>query len=131
VNPARTYVDEISARVGRPIGKADRLGEIPRLAVGEPVGRRDADEQRLVVGPHLADSRDDLQGEPDPPLEVAAVGVVTCVCHRREELVEQVAVGSMDFGDLEARTVGADGGLDKGLGDRRDILVTHPARRRR
>jgi len=72
----------------------------PQAALG-PVGRRDAHEQRTVVGPHRADRVGDLDEQPGAVLERAAVLVGPRVRQRRQELVEQVPVRGVQLDDVE------------------------------
>ena len=86
------------------------LGQHPRDLGGlveveaalDPVGGADPDEDRPVVGPHLAHGVDDGEQQAAATGQVAAPRVGTPVGQRRQELVEQVAVGCVDLGHLEA-----------------------------
>ena len=49
--------------------------------------------------------------------ERAAVTVSALVRFRPEELVEQVAVGTMELDGVESRVTGVDGGSGVGIGD--------------
>ena len=57
---------------------------------------------------------DDLKQQADAIGEAAAVGIGPVVGERREEFVDQVAVGSMDLNKVEARGIGTAGRLGKG-----------------
>jgi len=50
------------------------------------------------------------------------------VGYRREELVEEVAVGGVDFGYFEPCVEGALGRGAEGVDDRFDILLVHRSR---
>lgn len=108
-------VEQIDAVLLEEGGEAHGLLGRPAVLL-RPVGGGDAEEERLVVGPHGADRVDDLEGEAHPVVEGAAVLVRADVGVRREELADQVAVRAVDLGDLEARVQGATGALGE-LGD--------------
>ena len=72
VDPAGADVDEVDAERAEVGRQPRRVVDGPRLAVGQPVRRGGADEQRDAPG----DGVDDLPQEPRPALEVAAVGVL-------------------------------------------------------
>ena len=85
----------------------------------DPVGRGQPDEQRLVVGPGRADGVGRLDEQPRAVLQRAAVLVVALVGQRREELVQQVAVGGVQLDDVEPGVVGASRGGGERRGDAR------------
>jgi hypothetical protein len=93
-------VDQIDTLLGQPARDLRDLGDVE--AALDPVGRADPDEQRPLLGPHRADRVDDVQQQLASAGEVASPRVGTPVGQRGEELVEQVAVGGVDLGDLEA-----------------------------
>src|SRR5690606_20107178 len=101
-------VDEVDAAVSEEAGQADRVVAGP--SAFHPVGGGDAGEQGPVGGPHLADGLGDLQQQPDPVVEAAAVAVGAVVDEGRVELVGQVAVGEVEFDDVEAGGFRAAGG---------------------
>ena len=103
---------EVDACLFHEFGEGDGLREVPAGAegLGGPVGGGDADEEGQVLGPCGADGADDFEGEADAIVEAAAVFVGAVVGEGREELVEQVAVGGVDFDEVEAGGEGAMGG---------------------
>ena len=113
---------------------AELLGHLRDLVDREPaldpVGRGQPDEQRLVVGPRGADGVGRLDEQPGAVLQRAAVLVVALVGQRREELVQQVAVGGVQLDDVEAGVVGPAGGRGERRGDARDLVEGQRVRRR-
>ena len=81
-------------------GEPGALLEVP--AAVDPVGAGDPDQQRRGVRQRRPHGVDGLEEEPDPVVERAAVVVVAVVGERREELVQQVAVGRVDLHGVEA-----------------------------
>lgn len=67
----------------------------------QPVRGRHAHQQRQFVRPHLPHRLDHFQYEANPVFEGAPVLVGAIVAGRRQELVEKVAVGGMNFHGLE------------------------------
>ena len=96
----------------------------------QPVGGRDAEEQRLVVGPHLPYGVHDFEGESGAVLVGAAVGVGAVVGVRGEELVDQVAVGAVDLGDLETGGQGPACGVRELAHDLPDLISGQLGRHR-
>ena len=80
-------------------GEGDGLGEIPACAegVGSPVCGGDADEKRQVFGPGGADGFDDFEGETGAVFEAAAVLIGAVIGERREELVQEIAMGGVAY----------------------------------
>ena len=121
---ARGDVDEVDAVSTQETGERDGL--VGRPAVVNPVGGRDADKKREVGWPGSADGVDDLQEEAGAVLEAAAVSIGALIGERREELMQQIAVGSVDLNEVEAGGKGAfcrlregrDDGVDTGLVER-------------
>jgi hypothetical protein len=111
-----------------PVGQARGVPDRPGLAALETVRRGDADEDRLPVGPDLPDRSGDLTDQAAPALEVAAVVVLAAIGDRREELVEQVAVGAVDLRDLEAGLPGPAGRRPEGVDDRLDARLVEAFR---
>ena len=111
-------VYEIDICLLEEFGEGDGLGEVPACAegLGSPVGGGDADEKRQVLGPGGADGFDDFEGEASAVFEAAAVFVGAVVGERREELVQEVAVGGVYLDEVEAGGEGAMGCCDE-VGD--------------
>jgi len=105
-------VDEVDAGLLHELCEGYGLGEIPACAegFGGPVGGGDADQDGEVLRPRRADGVDDFEGEADAVFEAAAVLVGAVVGEGREELVEEIAVGGVDFDEVEAGGEGAVGG---------------------
>lgn len=114
-------VDEVDAMSAEEACESDRV--IWRPAALSPIRRRDADEEGEVGRPNCADCVDDLKQEARAVFEAAAVGIRAVIGERRQELMEQIAVGSVDLNEVEACSVGAlcrpcesrDDGVDAGL----------------
>lgn len=105
-------VEDIDTAVGEDLGQLDALVDGPAvsapLRVGvEPVGGADADEQRHVLGDGFARGIDELDGEAGAVLEATAVLIGALVDGGREEARDEIAVGEMQFNDVEAGTHGA------------------------
>jgi len=105
-------IDQIDALLLHELRKGYGLGEVPACAegFGGPVGGGDADEERQVLRPDGADGADDLEREANAVVEAAAVFVGAVVGEGREELVEEVTVGGVNFDEVEACGAGAVGG---------------------
>ena len=82
------------------VGEGAGLVQVP--APLHPVGGGDADQQRPALRPDRPHGAHHLQRKPHAPGQVAAMGVVAPVGERREELVQQVAVGAMHLERVEA-----------------------------
>ena len=131
VDTAAGDVDQVRPGVGEERGQPHRVVHVPRVAVREPVGRRDADEHGLPVGPDVADGGDDLAQEPRAVLEAPAVLVVAVVGDGRAELVEEVAVGRVDLRDLETDVARALRGGRERVDHLRDPVGVEPSSGRR
>jgi hypothetical protein len=92
-------VDQVDAVLPQVRAQPRALLDVP--AAVDPVGARDPHHQRHAVRDRGAHRVDGLEQQPDPVVEGAAVGVVAPVGQRREELVEQVAVGGVDLDRVE------------------------------
>ena len=101
-------------------GEGDGVFDGP-AALG-PVGGGDAEPEGQALGPDVADGCDDLAQEAGAVVEAAAVVVGAGVDQRREKLVDQVAVGGVDFDQFEAGLEGAAGGFGKGVDDGGDAF---------
>src|ERR1039458_770439 len=93
-------VDEIDAVLLENASERDGLIEVP-TAVG-PVSGGDADEEGQVLGQLSANGIDGFDKQTDTVFEAATVAVCPPVGERRKEFVEQVAMGRVDFDDVES-----------------------------
>lgn len=107
---AGAAIEEIEAEWHEVLGEADRVLNGP--AAFDPVGGGDAYEEGLFFGPDGADGGDELAVESGPVFVGAAVGVSAGVTEGAEELVEEVAVGAVEFDAVEIGAVSAVGGSD-------------------
>ncbi len=107
---ARRAVDHVDAAQLELLGVGHRVVHGP--AAVQPIDRRDAQEQRLVLGPRGAHRLRHLEGKARAAGEVAAVGIVARVRQRRQKLMHQIAVRIVNLEDVEAglqRTLGGVG----------------------
>lgn len=111
-------VDEVDAFGLEELCEFNGLGEIPGGAEGFgcPVGGGDADEDGEMLRPGGADGADGFEREADAVFERAAVVVGAVIGEGREELVEEVAVGAVDFDEIEAGGEGTVGSCSE-VGD--------------
>ncbi len=82
-------------------GQFDRFIRIP--AILDPVGRRYPHEQRQLLRPYLTHGLRHLQYKTDTVFKRAAVLILALIAERRQELMQQIAVGSMQLHHLEIR----------------------------
>jgi hypothetical protein len=87
-----------------------------------PVRGGDAEPQRETFGPNFADGIDDLAQDAGAVLKAATVLVGAGVDQWREELVNEVAVGSVDFDEFKASFEGAASALGESMGDASDAF---------
>ena len=120
-------VEETAAALLQFMRVGERLLEIP--AAFEIVGRGEAQAQRHVRRHHLAHRLEHLQRKAHAIGERSAVLVVALVGERREEFVQQVAVGAVDLDRIEPQTHGAFGGLAEGGLHPRETGLVERARR--
>ena len=88
-------------------------------------------EQRLLGRPHRAHVLGDLDREPHAVHLVAAVRVGALVGDRRQELMDQIAVGAVDLENVEAGLVGAHRRLAPLADHVAHLVVRERARHRR
>jgi len=108
-------VDEVDAVSAEEAGESNGVVDGPTLF--DPIAGRDADEERKVRGPGGADCVDDLEEKACAVLEAASVRVGALIGEGREKLVEQIAVGGVDFNEVETGSEGAFRGTAEGLDD--------------
>ena len=97
---ARRAIDHIDAKSEQKPRELDRLVDVP--SAFNPIGRRDSHEQRAALGQHASYRRDAFAKKPRPIVERAAVGVSAAIAQRRQKLVNQIAVGGVNFDHREA-----------------------------
>ena len=66
-------------------------------AAFDPIRCRHPDTEWPVIGPYSARSFKTLKRKAHPPLQTAAIAILTLVGNGREELMEQIAVRHMQF----------------------------------
>ena len=108
-------VDQVDAMRAEEARKGNGFVDGP-AALG-PIGGGDADEERQVRRPAARTASTTSSSEADAVLEAAAVGVGALIGERREELVNQVAVGGVDLDEVKAGGEGAMRGLGEGVDD--------------
>ncbi len=113
-------VDEVDPVLLQQYAETPALLDVP--ATVDPVRAGDAHQQRRGVRQCRAHRVDHLEDEAGAVLEGAAVAVLPTVRDRREELVEEVAVGGVDLDGVEARRDGTPGGVGEGLHHLVDLL---------
>ena len=84
---------------------------------------READDEALAGA--LADALDDRGRKAHPVRERAAPAVVPAVRPRGPELIDQGVVGGEQLDPVEARRLGARGGLREAFDDRLDLGLAH------
>ena len=101
------------------LAKLNGLLAVP--AAFDPVGSRQPDAHRHGVAHCLADRLKDFQRIAHSVLQRTAVLVAALVAERREKLVQQIAVGGVQFNQLKAQPLGAQRAGDEGRFDARQI----------
>ena len=114
-------IDQVDATGAELPGERDGVVDGPTIF--GPVGCGDTDEEGQVGGPDGAHGVNNLEGKAGAVLEAAAIGVGALVGEGREEFVEQVAVGRVDFDDVEASGGSAPGRLLEGANDGVDAVL--------
>ncbi len=106
-------VDEVDAEGLDEAGELD--GVVNRPAAFDPISSGDAEEEREMVRHFGADGFNDFAEETGAIVERAAVFVLAEIGNWREEFVDEIAVGAVDFDDLETGGEGAAGGGGEGV----------------
>ncbi len=117
---AARHGDEVAA--ARLQFARERARVVERPATVDPVGRRDAHTQRALARPLGAHRVEHLQREAHAVVQAAAMRVAALVAQRRQEAVQQVAVGGVQLDQLEAQARRAPGGLHEGIAHRLHAL---------
>ena len=97
--------------------------DLPSTALA--VDTRGAKEQRAVLRPRVAGSFDHLEAEPHAAGEIAAVAIVAAIGDGREELLDDVAVGAVDFADVETGIERASARFRVTLNNAPDVVAIH------
>ena len=123
-------MDNIHSGILGPLRDLDSLLDLKRsdIEVLDRVGGRQAKEDGFLSIKVGADLGNDLEQEASAVLERASVLVGAMVGDGREELVDQVAVSTVDLDRVHASLVGAGGGGAKGLDDLLDFFDRQFAR---
>ena len=110
-----------SSRSGRRRASFSRRASATDCSMSQPPSAQSVPEMRTNSGQSLGHAartaRTTSRSEPHAVLERAAVLVGALVAQRREELVQQVAVGGVDLDHPEAGVPGALGRVDEGVDD--------------
>ena len=112
-------VNIVTAQRFQLLAKLNGLLAVP--AAFDPVGCRQPDAHRHGVAHCLADRLKDFQRIAHSVLQRTAVLVAALVAERREKLVQQIAVGGVQFNQLKAQPLGAQRAGDEGRFDARQI----------
>ena len=112
--PARGAIHHIHAQRLQRLGQRHRVAHVP--AALRAIERGDAEEERLMGGPDLANRLGDLKREAHPPSQVAAIAIIAGIGDGREEGGDEIAMRAMHLGDIKARRIGAARGGDE-IGD--------------
>ncbi len=103
----------------------DLLGVVEGESPGDELVGAEAHAQGEVGAHRLADGGDQLQSEPHPVLEVAAVLVVPEVGERRHELAGQGAVAELQLHPVEPALAGMGGAAGEVIDHLTDVLDLH------
>mmetsp|Transcript_62125 Transcript_62125/g.171843 ORF Transcript_62125/g.171843 Transcript_62125/m.171843 type:complete len:730 (+) Transcript_62125:1758-3947(+) len=117
------HVDQVGAR--RLEGRGDGNGVFRRGATGHPVVGRDAHRHRPVLRPDGAQRPEDLQRIAQPAVERTAIVVAALVGEGRDEAGQQIAVGAVQFQQVEAGGRRAAGGRDEVLAHPVHVVAGH------
>ena len=101
------------------LAKLNGLLAVP--AAFDPVGSRQPDAHRHGVAHRLADRVKHFQRIAQTVFQRTAVLITALIAERREKLVQQIAVGGVQFNQLKAQTLGAQRAGDKRRFDARHI----------
>ena len=102
----------ITSHPGAGHGGGDRHRVVTVVAARHPVGGREADRQREVVGPYRPNRPHHLERVAEPVADRTAVLVFTPVAQRRQEARHQVPVGEVELEQVEAEVGASLGGGD-------------------
>ncbi len=106
-----------------------RVVEAPQPALA--VHRGDTEEQRPILWPGGPHRLGDLERKTHAVLARAAIAIGAAVRHRREELVDQIAMRAVDFADVVARVGGALRRIAARGEHGADVVVVHLDRHRK
>ena len=109
--PTYTSHRSTSSSHARTNGSTSRCKLHP-LRAPQAVGRQ-ANRQRAIAADGIPHAFDDLPPDARAPLERPAVLVRALVVERRQELLEQALVPTVDADDVEARVARPNGGIDE------------------
>ena len=122
-------IHEVDPPLAKNAGELHGLFDVP--ATLAPVRAREANEKGKVGRPYDTYRVDDPQHEPDAVFEAPAICVCARVTERRKKLVQQVAVGTMEFHDLESSGQGTLRGKLEVVDNAVDVASCHCDRNRR
>ena len=94
------------------------------------VDGRDAEKQRLVSRPYRTHGIGDFERKPHAAFKAAAIAISTLVRHRRQKLMNQVAMRAVYFADIVARIDGALRGFAPGSEIFANVITIHRMRKR-
>src|SRR5581483_3392161 len=121
-------VDVIAADIAQAAGELDRVLQLQSAL--DPIDHRDPNTERALRRPDLAHGLKDFERVAHALLRGTAVGVVAPVRQGREELVQQIAMASMQLDQIKADACSAARSVDELLLHLLQILARHCARRR-
>ena len=114
-------------------GRLERLGHaqpvVEAVAEGRVLVEADADAQGNARAHRLAERLEDLDGQPHPLLERAAIRVGALVEVGRGEAAQQPVVGDLDLDPVEPRGHHVAAGCREPVDGRADVAQVHGARR--
>ncbi|MCY1515443.1 hypothetical protein D9M68_500300 [compost metagenome] len=99
------------------LAKGDGLLDIP--AVLRPVGRRDPHRHRPVRRKCRANGLEDFKREAHAVFQRSTIVVCATVGEGRQELMQEIAVGSVNLDSVQPESGGAPGGIGEGRADLR------------
>ncbi len=120
-------IHQVAAQRGQFARQRHRLLVVP--AAGDPIGAGEAHPERQTFGPLAPHRGRDLAHQARAVLERAAPAVGAAIGERRQELVQQVAVGGMHLDQFGAGGAGATGRGGEGGDHARDAGFVQLLRR--